>query len=149
MINLQTVRVLVKQGFEMPAIMEAVKTAEATGSAELGGWVVRTGADGKMFAVHPSYCGIYVGDYSSHLIFQKNLSYSFGRFGFMSAKYRDLPTVLARLDEHKTNGFILCECCACQYERRKKQVEKEGFTVRRTNISACTSDTSTCFFLIA
>lgn len=149
MLNLNTVRTLARHGYEAPAIMAAVNTAEITGSADLDGWIIRYNERGEMILVHPSWCGIYVGDFKSHIIFQKDLSYTYGKYCFMNAKHRDLPAVLEKLDATKTNGFILCECCACDYARRKKQVEKLGYTVHRSNISACESDISTCVFLIA
>lgn len=149
MINFKTVEVLTKKGYAMKDVLAAIRTAETAGQAELDGWVIRYNGRGEMITVHPSWCGIYVGDFNSHIIFQKDLSYTYSRYGFMSAKHRDLPQVLAKLDEYKTNGFILCECCACDYERRKKQVEKAGYTIHKSNISACESETSTCVFLIA
>ena len=38
---------------------------------------------------------------------------------------------------------------AYSYERRKKQVEKLGYKVYKTNIDHCSHDTDTCVFLIA
>lgn len=149
MINLQTVQTLKRKGFEMSDILKAIHTAEETGEANLEGHVIRYNDRGEMIVLHPSWCGIYVGDYNSHIIFQKNLSYTFSKYGFMNAKHRDLVQVLAKLNEHKTNGFILCECCACDFNRRKKQVEKAGYTVYKSNITACENDISTCVFLIA
>ena len=149
MLNLETVRTLTRHGYEMSAVLAAMNAAETTGSADLDGWTIRYNERGEMITVHPSWCGIYVGDYAAHIIFQKNLSYRCGKYGYMNAKHRDLPAVLEKLDAAKTNGFILCECCACDYERRKKQVEKLGYTVHRSNISACESDISSCVFLIA
>ncbi len=149
MLNLNVIRTLSKHGYDMPAILAAVNAAEATGSADLDGWTIRYNDRGEMILVHPSYCGIYVGDYSAHVIFQKDISYTFGKYGFMNAKYRDLPAVLEKLEAAKTNGYILCECCACDFSRRKKQVEKLGYTVYRSNISACETDISSCVFLIA
>lgn len=148
-INFRTVEILTKKGFSIHDIMTAIHNAESTGQSELAGWVIRYNDRGEMIVLNPSWCGIYVGDFNSHIIFQRNLSYRYGRYGYMSAKHRDLPQVLAKLDEHKTNGFILCECCACDYERRKKQVEKAGYIVHKSNISACDSEISTCVFLIA
>ena len=149
MINLQTVKVLSKQGFSMAQITAAMNTAEAEGSANLDGWVVRYDDQGKMIVLHPSWCGIYTGDYSSHLIFQKNLSYTFSHYGYMSAKHGDLAQIMQRLEAHKTNGYILCECHAGSYERRRKQLEKLGYTVYKSNITACENEISTCFFLVA
>ena len=149
MINLQIVTTLKNKGFDMSAIRQAVRTAEETGEANLEGWVIRYNTQGEMILLHPSWCGIYVGDYNSHIIFQKDLSYTFNRYGFMNAKHRDLADVLAKLDEHKTNGFILCECDASSFNRRKKQIEKHGYTVHKSNIAACESNIATCVFLIA
>lgn len=149
MYNIQTINALVKRGYDVKTIVAAMDTAEATGSANLDGWIIRYNERGEMILVHPSWCGIYVGDYSAHVIFQKNISYTFSKYGFMHAKYRDLPAVLEKLDAAKTNGFILCECCACDFARRKKQVEKLGYTVHHSNIEACKSDISSCVFLIA
>lgn len=149
MINLQAVRTLSKQGFSMAQIVVAMNTAETEGSANLDGWVVRYNDHGEMIVLHPSWCGIYVGDYSSHLIFQKNLSFTYGHFGFSNAKHGELSQVMERLAANKTNGFILCECDAGSYARRKKQVEKLGYTVYKSNISACETEISTCVFLVA
>lgn len=149
MLNIQVVNTLKNKGFEISEIMKAIHTAEKDGEAVLEGWTIRYNDRGEMITVHPSWCGIYVGDYNSHVIFQKNLSYHYKNFGFMSAKYSDLDRVLSSLAANKTNGYILCECSAGQYSRRKKQVEKLGYTVYKTNISACTSEISTCVFLIA
>lgn len=148
-INLRIAETLTRNGFDTKSIISAIRTAESTGSANLGGWIIRYNDVGEMILLHPSWCGIYTGDYNSHIIFQRNLSYTYSRYGFMNAKYRDLPQVLSKLEEHKNNGFILCECCACDFERRKKQLEKAGYTVYKSNISACDRDISTCVFLIA
>ena len=147
--NKWTIRNLMNAGFTAAEIATAAAIAEANGQAALGGWVIRHNDRGELIAVHPSWAGIYVGDYKSHVIFQKNLSYTYSRYGYMNAKHGDLAKVLAKLDENKTNGFILCECMACSYSRRKKQVEKLGYTVHRSNIDQCEHDTATCVFLIA
>lgn len=149
MINLNVVNILKKCGFEMPEIMSAIRAAEKDGESILKGWTIRYNDRGEMIVVNPSWCGIYVGDFKSHIIFQKDISYHYKNYGFMSAKYGDLERVLANLAAHKTNGYILCECPAFQYDRRKKQVEKLGYTVHKTNVSACDNEISTCFFLIA
>lgn len=149
MLNIQVVNTLKKQGFEISEIMNAIRAAEKDGEAILNGWTIRYNDRDEMIVVHPSWCGIYVGDYKSHVIFQKNISYHYNNFGFMPAKYNDLDRVLSALAANKTNGFILCECSAGQYDRRRKQVEKLGYTVYKSNISACTSEISTCVFLIA
>lgn len=150
MVNIETVTALKKAGFEMPQIKAAVQQAEETGSANIGGYVVRFRQDdGKMIVLHPSWNGIYMGDYNAHLIFEKELSYSFGHYCFIKAKHRQLETVLATLTEHKTNGYILCECDANRFPLRKRQVEKLGYTVYKSNIEACQHDWSTCYFLIA
>ena len=149
MINLYTVNNLKNHGFTMAEIKTAVNFAEQYGEATLHGWVIRYNDRGEMITLHPSWGGIYVGDYTARLIFQKNLSYSYGRFGYMHAKHGDLPKILDRLDENKTNGYILCECNASSYKRRKKQVEKLGYTVYKSNIDHCDSDIATCVFLIA
>ena len=104
MLNLASVRTLTRHGYDMPAILAAMNAAETTGSADLDGWTIRYNDRGEMITVHPSWCGIYVGDYSAHVIFQKNISYTFSHYGFMNAKYRDLPAVLEKLDAAKTNG---------------------------------------------
>ena len=149
MISLNTVQTLTKHGYSMEDAMRAVTAAESSGSADLDGWIIRHNKDGEMILIHPSYCGIYLGDYSTHIIFQKNISYRYGRYGYMHAKHRDLPAVLGRVQQDNPGAFILCECHACDFPRRKKQVEKLGYTVRRSNISGCNSDISPCFFLIA
>lgn len=143
------VTTLKNKGFEMPEILNAIHTAEVSGEANLNGYVIRHNDRGEMIALHPSWCGIYVGDYNSHIVFQRNLSYTCNKYGFSNAKHRDLPQILEKLSSHKTNGFILCECLACNFSRYKKQVEKLGYTVHKSNISSCDSDISTCVFLIA
>lgn len=149
MINIQTVNALLKHGFTMTEIKTAVNFAEQYGEANLHGWLIRYNDRGEMITLHPSWGGIYVGDYTARLIFQKNLSYSYGKFGYMPANHGDLAKVLDRLDENKTNGYILCECNASSYKRRKKQVEKLGYKVYKSNIDHCDSDIATCVFLIA
>lgn len=149
MLNIQTANILLQKGFSMDEVETAINFAEQHGKATLHGWVIRHNDRGEMITVHPSWGGIYVGDYAAHLIFQKNLSYSCGGFGHVHAKHRDLPTVLTRLSENKTNGYILCECDAGSYTRRKRQVEKLGYTVYKSNIDHCSRDSSTCVFLIA
>ena len=94
--SFKTVQFLTKNGFAMPEIMQTIRTAEKDGEANLSGWVVRYNADGEMIVIHPSWCGIYTGDYSAHIIFQKNISYTAGHFGFTPAKHRDLAEVLDR-----------------------------------------------------
>ena len=132
MLNLDAVRTLTRHGYEMPAILAAIHAAETNGSADLDGWTIRYNDRGEMITVHPSWCGIYVGDYSAHIIFQKNISYTFSRYGFMNAKYRDLSAVLEKLDAAKTTGFILCECCACDFPRRRPLRGGRGLKSRRT-----------------
>lgn len=147
--NDHVMRNLKNDGFTVAEIEAAISTAEINGQAPLGGWLIRHNDRGELITLHPSWGGIYVGDYKSHIHFQKNLSYTYGGYGFMNAKHGDLEKVLQKLDAAKTNGFILCECMAYGYERRKKQVEKLGYKVYKTNIAQCDRDTSTCVFLIA
>lgn len=149
MINIKTVNALLKHGLPMAEIKTALNFAEQYGEATLHGWVIRYNDRGEMITLHPSWGGIYVGDYTARLIFQKNLSYTYAKYGFMNAKHGDLQKILAKLDENKTNGYILCECDASSYKRRKKQVEKLGYTVYKSNIDQCDSDIATCVFLIA
>ena len=106
MLNLASARTLTRHGYDMPAILAAMNAAETTGSADLDGWTIRYNDRGEMITVHPSWCGIYVGDYSAHVIFQKNISYTFSHYGFMNAKYRDFPAVLVKLGPATTNGFF-------------------------------------------
>ena len=148
MINVKTVEVLRKKGFPMPDILKTVNEAEKNGEAALCGYVVRFNASGEMIVLHPSWCGIYAGDYGAHIIFQKNISYSCGRFGFMSAKHSDLEKVLENCRKNSTTEEILCECCADSFSRRRKQIEKLGYSVVKSNISACEKDWSTCYFII-
>lgn len=82
MLNLDAVRTLTRHGYEMPAILSAMNAAETAGSADLDGWTIRYNERGEMITVHPSWCGIYVGDYAAHIIFQKNLSYRCGKYGY-------------------------------------------------------------------
>ena len=145
--SFKTVQILTKNGFAMPEIMQTIRTAEKDGEANLSGWVVRYNADGQMIVIHPSWCGIYTGDYSAHIIFQKNISYTAGHFGFTPAKHRDLAEVLDRCKQYG-GAEILCECCADSFQRRCKAVEKLGFKVLRSNISACEHNWSTCYFVI-
>lgn len=149
-IDLKIANELKRKGFDNSEIHEAFRKLETTGTSDIGGYTIRPTADGDhLILLHPSWGGIYVGDYKSHIIFQRNLSYTFNRYGFMNAKHGDLPEVLKKLDESKNNGFILCECNASDYPRRKKQVEKLGYTVHKSNIDHCKSDIATCVFLIA
>ena len=129
MINLQTVHALKNKGYEMADIMAAINTAETNGEASIDGYLIRYNDRGEMILVHRSWGGIYVGDYDAKIIFQKNLSYTYGRYCYMTAKHGELSKVLAKLDENKTNGYILCECDAGSYNRRKKQVEKLGLSL--------------------
>ena len=145
--SFKTVDILKKQGFSVSEIIQTIHAAEKDGQAVLSGWVVRYNADGEMIVIHPSWCGIYCADYSAHIIFQKNISYTVGRYGFAPAKHRDLAAVLDRCAQSAAE--ILCECCADSFQRRCKAVEKLGFKVLRSNISACEHDWSTCYFVIA
>ena len=123
MINVKTVEVLKKKGFPMPDILKTVNEAEKNGEAALCGYVVRFNASGEMIVLHPSWCGIYAGDYGAHIIFQKNISYSCGRFGFMSAKHSDLEKVLENCRKNSTTEEILCECCADSFSRRRSKLK--------------------------
>lgn len=149
MSNLDVARTLSNHGFDMHTIRAAIDTAEGTGKADLNGWIIRYSCSGDMIVLHPSWCGIYVGDYDTHIIFQRDISYRCGICGYVSAKHHDLAAILERLNAAKTSAYILCECSAFQYERRKSQVEKLGYTVHHSNISACSSDWSPCVFLIS
>lgn len=146
--SFKTVQILTKQGFTMPEIMRTIHAAEKDGKADLKGWVVRFNADGEMIVIHPSWCGIYSADYNAHIIFQKNISYSAGHFGFMQTKHGELEKVLENCRKYSTTEEILCECCADSFKRRCKAVEKLGFKVLRSNISACEHGWSTCYFVI-
>ena len=146
-ISFKTIQILTKQGFQISEIMQTIHTAEKNGEAVLCGWVVRYNANGEMIVLHPSWCGIYTGDYSAHIIFQKNISYTCGHYSFTPAKHRDLATVLENCQKHGGTE-ILCECCADSFNRRCKAVENLGFKVLRSNISACESNLSTCYFVI-
>lgn len=148
MINIKTVEVLKNKGFQMPDIIKTVNEAEKNGEAVLCGYVIRFNAAGEMIVLHPSLCGIYTGDYGAHIIFQKNISYSCGHFGFMSAKHSDLEKVLENCCKNSATEEILCECCAGSFSRRCKQVEKLGYKVVKSNISACENDWSTCYFIV-
>lgn len=148
MINVKTVEVLKKKGFQMPDIIKTVNEAEKNGEAVLGGYVVRFNAAGEMIVLHPSWCGIFSGDYDAHIIFQKNISYSCGRFGFIPAKHGDLEKVLENCRKNSATEEILCECCADSFSRRCKQVERLGYKVIKSNISACDRSWATCYFII-
>lgn len=149
MINIKVVEVLKKQGYDMANIKAVLNEAEERGESFLDGWCVRYNSKGEMIILHPDSCGIYIGDYSAALHFERTLSFTYGNVGFHNAKHSELKRILSLLSEHKTNGYILCECCACDYERRKKQVEKIGYKVYKSNIQKCSSDISTCKFLIS
>ncbi|MCD7919469.1 MAG: hypothetical protein LUG45_05250 [Clostridiales bacterium] len=150
MVSLSVVNDLHRAGFPMPEVRAAVLAAEENGSADIGGYVVRYRQDtGEMILLHPSWNGIYTGDYAARLNFQKELLYSFGHYALIHAKHRELPAVLETLEQHKTNGFILCECDAAAFPRRKRQVEKLGYTVHTSNIAFCDCDWSPCYFLIS
>ena len=149
MLDSYTVRTLKFAGFEDGEIMEAEKSAEINGTANLGGYTVRYNNYGEMIALHPDRCGIYVGDYNAHVIFQRDISYTCEGFGFESAKYREMPEVMEALNNSKTNGYILCECPAGDYERRVKQLKKLGYCVYRSTIEKCKDKYCTCSFLVA
>lgn len=149
MINIKVVNVLKKNGFDMSKIKAALHEAEKNRIAELDGWLIRYDRSGEMIVLHPDWCGIYVGDYESHISFRNNLSYHYGNCGYMSAQYGKLKEVLNILGDHRNGNYILGECYAGEFEQRKRQIEKAGYSVYKSNISACTKDWSTCFFLIA
>ena len=148
MINIKTVEVLKKQGYDMAAIRTALDKAESEKEAYLDGWCIKYNREGKMILLHPSHNGIYIGDYNTHLIFQKNLSFSFANIGFQSAKYRDLEKVLTTLSKFSDTDSVYCECPACDYARRVKQIEKLGYRVIKTNIDKV-EGISTCHFIVA
>lgn len=142
-IDFKVCKELLNKGFSPAEIQTAFDAAQKNGESSLNGWTIRKNSDGEWILLHPSWCGIYIGDYESHVIFQKNISCRSGRYGYAPAKYSELPAVLGRC-----SGNILCECHADQYDRRKKQVEKLGYRVLKSNISACESSISTCVFVI-
>lgn len=141
-IDVNVCKELMKKGSSPDAIKAAFEAAQKNGESSLNGWTIRRNSDGEWMVLHPSWCGIYVGDYENHVIFQKNISCRAGKYGYAPAKHSELPEVLSRC-----SSTILCECWADQYDRRKKQIEKLGYRVLKSNISAC--DTSSrCFFVI-
>lgn len=148
MINIKTVEVLKKQGYDMADIKAVLNKAGANGEAYLDGWCIRYNKKGDMIVLHPSHNGIYIGDYNTHLIFQKNLSFSYANIGFSQAKHGELERVLTLLSKHSDTECIYCECPACDYNRRVKQVEKLGYRVLKTNIDKV-EGISPCHFLIA
>ncbi len=148
MINIKTVEVLKKQGYDMADIKVALNEAETIGESYLDGWCIRYNKSGSMILLHPNHNGIYAGDYNTHLIFQKNLSFSYANIGFHQAKHGELEKVLTLLSTHSDTDCIYCECPACDYNRRIKQVEKLGYRVIKTNIDKV-EGISSCHFLIA
>lgn len=142
-VDVNVCKVLLDKGFAPAEIQAAFEAAQKSGESILNGWTIRRKLTGEWMVLHPSWCGIYVGDYDSHVIFQKNISCRSGKYGYTPAKYSELSAVLGRC-----SSTILCECRAANYERRRKQVEKLGYRVLKTNISACESDNSTCVFVI-
>ena len=142
-IDFKVCKELMNKGFSPDAINSAFEAAQKDGESSLNGWTIRRKLTGEWMVLHPSWCGIYVGDYDSHVIFQRNISYTSGKYGYAPAKHSELPEVLSRCA-----STILCECRAANYERRRKQVEKLGYRVLKSNISACESDNSTCVFVI-
>ncbi len=147
MINIKTIEVLKKAGYTMSDIRNTVNEAEKTGSAQIGGWVVRYNEKGDMIVLHPSHNGIYIGDYTAHLHFEKTLAYTVKNTFFTKAKYGELAEVLKRCDADKNENGILCECPACDFERRKKQVEKLGYKISISNYDRC-SGFDNCKFVI-
>ncbi len=148
MINIKTVEVLKKHGYDMADIKTALNTAESTGESYLDGWCIRYNKKGEMIILHPSHNGIYIGDYNTHLIFQKNLSFSYSNVSFCQAKHGELERVLTLLSKHTDTQCIYCECPACDYNRRVKQIEKLGYHVLKSNIDKV-DGISSCHFLIA
>ena len=102
-IDLRIANELKRRGFEMPEITKALRAADADGRAVIGGYTIRPGVSGDLILLHPSWGGIYVGDYKSHIHFQKNLCYTYSGYGFMNAKHGELAQVLEKLDKAKTN----------------------------------------------
>lgn len=148
MINIKVVEVLKRKGYDMADINLALKQAETNGESYLDGWCIRYNKSGEMIILHPSQNGIYIGDYNTHLIFQKNLSFSYANIGFKQAKHGELERVLALLVKHTNTEGIYCECPAYDYNRRVKQIEKLGYRVLKTNIDKV-EGISSCHFLIA
>ena len=142
-IDFKVCKVLLNKGFSPAEIQAAFETAQKNGEYSLNGWTIRRNSAGEWMVLHPSWCGIYVGDYDSHIIFQKNISCRSGKYGYAPAKYSELPMVLGRCA-----STILCECWSDQYDRRRKQLEKLGYRVLKSNISACESSISKCYFVI-
>lgn len=142
-IDVNVCKVLLNEGCSHDAINDAFEAAQKDGESSLNGWTIRRNSDGEWMVLNPSWCGIYVGDYDSHVIFQRNISYTSGKYGYAPAKHSELPMVLSRC-----SSTILCECWADQYNRRKKQIEKLGYRVLKSNISSCESSISRCFFVI-
>lgn len=149
MINLKTIEVLKKQGYEMDVIKQAIKAAEQEGQANLDGWVIRYNDKNEMIVLHQNWNGIYIGDFKTSIHFEKVISYNFTGDFFVHAKYSELEKVLEKVNENKTNGFIFCQCSKCDFERRKKQLAKFGYKVHKTNIEQIESDYGDVSFLIA
>lgn len=149
MINIKTIEVLKKHGYAMADIKAALDQAEKLGEYFLDGWCIRYNSNNDMIILHPARCGIYIGDFAATIHFERSLTFSYGNIGFHKAKYSELEKILSVLSARKTNGYILCECYACDFQRRKKQVEKLGYEIHKSNIEKCDTDTSVCNFLIA
>lgn len=147
MINLEVVNLLKKQGYNMEKIIGTLNKAEVDREAYLDGWCIRYNKKGDMIILHPSHNGIYIGDYNAQLSFQKNISFSYANIRGQ-AKHGELESVLTLLSKHSDTKCIYCECPACDYKRRVKQVEKLGYRVLKTNIDKVDGINS-CHFLIA
>lgn len=153
MLDSHTIRQL-SNTFSMSEIQSAMEKAEECGEAALGGYTIRftRDAERRMIAVHPSWGGIYVGDYPSAVNFQKDILYRYSVAGRKSAscyaKHRDTASVMERCMAASPTGEVLCECSAGMYNRRRKKVESLGYRVIRDNYAQCDREISPCVFVV-
>lgn len=140
--------------FPAAQVRAAMEKAEECGEADLNGYTIRftRDAERRMIALHPSWGGIYVGDYPSYVHFQVNILYRFPINGHKSAsccaKHRDTASVMERCMDASPTGEVLCECSAGMYKRRRKKVESLGYRVIRDNYAQCDREISPCVFVV-
>lgn len=140
--------------FPASQVRAAMEKAEESGEADLHGYTIRFTRDveRRMIALHPSWGGIYVGDYPSYVHFQKDILYRFPIDGRKSAscyaKHRDTASVMERCMKASPTGEVLCECSAGMYNRRRKKVESLGYKVIRDNYAQCEREISSCVFVV-
>lgn len=107
---------------------------------------------GEVIYINKSWNHCYIGDYETTLHFGSNLIYGYtshNRFTSMrEAKHGELETVLDLLSNKSVDGEIFCDAYKGQYKRRKKAVEKLGYTVIRDNSENVEQDHDRVTFII-